>query len=139
MATNWRMAFSASAAGKSGSTGGSFFGALPGDEVGVSALNFGGILQHDRGKVARGEGGMNVSGEALAAEVRKIAAVVNVRVTEHGGVNLAGVEGELPVALDGFLAPALEQAAFQQEPLVVHLDEVWSRWWCGWRRGNGFA
>lgn len=82
---------------------------------------------------------MNVSGEALAAEVRKIAAVVNVRVTEHGGVNLAGVEGELPVALDGFLAPALEQAAFQQEPLVVHLDEVWSRWWCGWRRGNGFA
>src|SRR6266480_7508996 len=57
-----------------------FLRPLFGDKLGVGALNFGGIFEHNRGEIARGECAVNVSGVALAAEVWQIAAVINVRV-----------------------------------------------------------
>ncbi len=99
-------------------------GALLGDERGVIALDFGRVLEHDAGEVARGEGAVDVALEALAAEVRQVAAVINVRVAEDDRVDLLRVEGKVAVALDGFSAPALEQAALQQQPLSVELEEI---------------
>ena len=100
------------------------FGALLGDEGGVVALNFSRVLEHDAGEVARGEGAEDVALETLTAEVRQVPAVVNVRVTEHDGVNSLRVKGEVAVALDGFAAVALKQAAFEQEPLSVELKQI---------------
>ena len=99
-------------------------GALLGDERGVIALDLGRILEHDAGEVARGKGAVDVSLEALAAEVRQVAAVIDVRVAQDHRVDLLRVEGEVAVALDGFAAPALEQAALQQQPLAVEFQEI---------------
>src|SRR2546429_6386660 len=97
----------------------SFFG----DILGVGALDLGGIFEHDRGQVARGERAVDVPGVTLAAEVRQIAAVVDVRVAEDDGIQRLGVEGKVAVPLDGFVAFALEQSALEQEPLPVYFEK----------------
>ena len=99
-------------------------GALLRDEGGVIALDLSRILQHDARQVARGERAIDVALEPLAAQVRQVAAVINVRVAQHDGVDLLWVEREIAVALDGFAAPALEQAALQQKPLTIQLKEI---------------
>ena len=99
-------------------------GALLRDEGGVIALDFGRVLQHDAGQVARGEGAVDVALETLAAKVGQVAAVVNMRVAEDDRIDLLRVEGEVAVALDGFAPPALKQAALQQQPLPVQLEEI---------------
>ena len=98
---------------------GPFFG----DILRVGALNFGGVLQHDGGKVPRGERAVDVSGVALVAKVWQIPAVVDMRVAEHDGVELFRVEREATVPLDGFAAFALEQAALEQEPPPVEFEQ----------------
>jgi hypothetical protein len=40
------------------------------------------------------------------------------------GINLSRIEGKAAIALRGFLAVPLEQAAFEQESFAVDLDEV---------------
>src|SRR2546426_9687793 len=77
---------------------GPFFG----DILRVGALNFGGVLQHDGGKVPRGERAIDVSGVALAAEVWQIPAVVDMRVAENDGVELFRVEREVAGPPGGF-------------------------------------
>jgi hypothetical protein len=47
-----------------------------------------------------------------------------VRVAQHDGVDLPGVKGKTAVALDGFVAVALEQAAFEQQPPAVHFQQI---------------
>src|SRR6266513_3173974 len=94
-----------------------------GDKLGVGALNLGGIFEHNRGEVARGERAVNVSGVALAAEVWQIAAVINVRVAEHDCVERLRVEWKITVALDGFVAFALEQPAFEEEALLIDFEQ----------------
>src|ERR1051326_6036190 len=81
------------------------------------------ILQHDRGKVPRGEGAVDVARVALAAEVGEIAAVVNMRVTQNDAVKGLGVEGKIPVPLDRLVAFALEQAALEEEPSSVDFEQ----------------
>ena len=90
-----------------------------GDERRVGLLDLRGIHEHDAGQVARGERAVNVAGVTLLAQVRQIAGMVNVRVAQHHGVHLLRVEGKTAIALDGFLAPALEQAAFEQQLLPL--------------------
>jgi hypothetical protein len=50
--------------------------------------------------------------------------VINVRVAQSHGVNLAGIKWETTVALNGFLAVPLEQTAFEQQTFAVDLNEV---------------
>ena len=61
---------------------------------------------------------------ALLDKVRQVARVVNVRVAQDGGVNLARVERKAAVAVRGLLAVALVEAAFEQQALAVDLDEI---------------
>ena len=65
----------------------------------------------------------DVAIEALSAEIGEITAVVDMRVTEHGDINGLGVEGKLAVTLNRFLALALIHAAFQENELLVHLEQ----------------
>jgi hypothetical protein len=50
--------------------------------------------------------------------------VIHVRVAQDDGVNLLRVERETAVALDGFLAMTLKEAAFEQQPSAVDLDQI---------------
>jgi DNA-binding phage protein len=43
---------------------------------------------------------------------------------QDDGVNLLRVKRKTVVAVDGFLAVALEQTAFEQQFLAVHLDLI---------------
>jgi hypothetical protein len=67
---------------------------------------------------------MDVAGVTLLDEVRQVARVIHVRVAQDDGVNQLRVEWKAAVALDGFLAVALEEAAFEQQPLAIDLDEI---------------
>ena len=99
-------------------------GALLGDKRGVIALDLGRVFQHDAGQVARGERAVDISLEPLAAEVRQVAAVINMGVAEDDCIDLLWVERKIAVALDGFTPPTLKQAALQQEPLPIQLKEI---------------
>src|ERR1035437_545646 len=99
-------------------------GALLRYERGVVPLDLGGILEHDAGQVAGGKGAVDVSLKTLAAKVRQVATVVDVRVPQHHCVNTLRVERKASVALDGFATPALKQAALQQQPLSINLTEI---------------
>jgi hypothetical protein len=57
------------------------------------------------------------------AEVGQVSAMINVRVTQYHGIHGTRIEGEVAVPRDGFFAMALEQSAFPQQPLVVHLEQ----------------
>ena len=59
-----------------------FLGPFFGNVFGVRALNFGRVLEHDRGEIARRERGADISGVAMAAEVGQVAAMINVRMAE---------------------------------------------------------
>jgi hypothetical protein len=67
---------------------------------------------------------MDVAGVALLDEVRQVARMIHVRVAQDDGINLLRVERKTTVALDGFLAVALKEAAFEQQPPAVDLDQV---------------
>ena len=99
-------------------------GALLGDERGVIALDLGRVFQHDAGQVARGERAVDISLEPLAAEIRQVAAVIDMGVTEDDCIDLRWVERKMAVALDGLTPPTLKQAALQQEPLPIQLEEI---------------
>ena len=93
-----------------------------GDILGVSALNFGGIFEHNRGEIARGERAVDVSVVALATEVWQIAAMVDVRMAEDNGIDLLRIERKIAITLDGFVTFALEQAAFEEEALLIDFE-----------------
>src|SRR6266576_1601860 len=78
------------------------FGSLLRHECRIVSLDFCRILEHDAGQVARREGAINISVEALPAKVRQVAGMVDMGMTEHHRFQLVRLEGKLPVALDGF-------------------------------------
>src|SRR2546425_7305495 len=98
-------------------------GASFGDILRVGALNFGGVLQHDGGKVPSGERAVNIAEVALVAKVWQIPAMVDMRVAEHDGVEPFRVERKVSVPLDGFAAFALEQTALEQKPSPVEFEQ----------------
>ena len=104
--------------------GQSLFGAFLGNVLGVGPLNFGRIDQHDGRQIPGGERAVDVPGEALLAEVGKIADVIDVGVGHHGAIEFGGIEGEVAIPLHGHAAPALIETAFQQDPLLIDLHEI---------------
>ena len=99
-------------------------GALLRNERGIITLNLGGVLEHDRGEVARGEGAIDVPFKSLPAQVGQVAAMVNMRVTQHHRRDLLGVKREIPVPFDGFAPVALKQPAFQQQLLPIEFQQI---------------
>ena len=87
-------------------------------------MNLGGILEHDAREVAGGERTINIPFEPLPAKVGQVAAVVDVGVAEHDAIDRLRVERKCAIALDGFLAFALEESAFEQQPFAVDLEQV---------------
>jgi hypothetical protein len=63
------------------------FGAFFVDELRVFFLDMAAVQQHRRAQIARGERAQNIASEAAFDEIRDIAAVVDVSVTEHHRVN----------------------------------------------------
>ena len=98
-------------------------GALARNELGVRALNFRRIFQHDRGEIARRESAINVPGETMLNEVRKIPAMIDVRMAEDRGINRFRIEMERAIARDHFFAMPLEEPALHQNALAIDLDE----------------
>ena len=94
------------------------------DKLGVILLDPRRVFEHDAGQVARGERAVDVPLEAVAAKVRQVATVINVRVAQHHRVHLPRIKREIAIALEGFLAPALEQAAFEQQPPAVDFQQI---------------
>lgn len=93
----------------------------PGD---VAFMNVRGIWQHDAAQIARGWCGKDVAFETAFAEMRQIAAVVDVRMREHHHIDFFRIEREVAIALHGLVAMALIKTAIQQNALSVDFDEV---------------
>jgi hypothetical protein len=77
------------------------------------------VAQHDVGQVHSSVGGVNRPFVTVADQVGQVAAVVYVGVRKQHGIQILDVEMKMPVALEGFLSAALEQAAFQQDLLPL--------------------
>ena len=90
----------------------------------VLFLDVAAVPQHGAAQVARGGSGVDIAPEAVLDQVRDVAGVVDVRVGEDHRVDGAAVEGQIAVPLEGFLAPALKQATFQQQAKSVDLNQV---------------
>ena len=91
---------------------------------GVRLLHRRGVLQHDAREISGGVRGVDVAAESLLHQVWKIAAVIDVGVAQHHGVQRVGIEGEVPVAFDRVRAAALVQTAFEKEFPAVDLQKV---------------
>src|SRR5437588_9347746 len=100
------------------------FGPLLGNVLRVSALNFRRIDQHDAGQIARGIGAVNISIISLAAEIGKIAAMIDVRMAEYHRVESARIKGEVAIALHRFVAPTLKQSALEEDLLAIDFEKV---------------
>ena len=68
--------------------------------------------------------GVDRSPVPLLDQVGQVAAVVDVSVRQQHRVDFRGIEVEIAVAFVSFLTPALEQAAFQQQSVTVHPQQV---------------
>jgi len=62
--------------------------------------------------------------ESVPDERRQIAAVVDMRVGEHHGINGSCTEGQVAVAMLGILAAALVEPAIEQVALAIDLQVV---------------
>ena len=94
------------------------------EESGVFFLQMATVGQQDGAQVARARRAVDGAGVAIAHQQGQVAAVVQVRVREHHGVDLAGRHGQrLPVAQAQRLV-ALEQPAVEQQALALVGDQV---------------
>ena len=71
-----------------------------------------------------GAGAVDVSGEALLAEIGQIPAVIDVRVGKHHAVDGAWLERKMSVSLKRLGAPPLIESAIQEDALSIDLDQV---------------
>jgi hypothetical protein len=88
-------------------------------ELGIGLLDPCRVGEHDRAEIARRMCTIDRRGEALGSvamdEGGEIARVVDVGVGEDEHVDLGGVDRELPVDLEGLLAPSLIESAIEQD------------------------
>ena len=99
-----------------------FLDAVLGDELRVCLLDLGGVGKHHTGQIAGGKGAVDVPPETLFAEVGEVTAVIDVRVAQDGAIDLRGIKLKAAVAAGHLFAMTLEEAAFQQDSLTVHLQ-----------------
>src|SRR5260221_206025 len=92
------------------------------DELGVRFLDVGGIEQHRAAQVDCGWSRVNGPVEPVADERGQVAAVVDVRVGEHHGVDGAGWKRQVAVAILRILAASLIESAIEKVVLAVDLQ-----------------
>ena len=90
----------------------------------VTLLDMGAVLQHHGAQIARGRGGNDIAPEAALHQAGNVAGMINVGMGEDERINRGSVKGRLPVALKGFLALTLKEAAIQQNTVSVHFDQM---------------
>jgi hypothetical protein len=91
---------------------------------GVLFLQVAAVGQQNGAQIARAGGAVDRLGVAVARQQRQVAAVVQLRMGKHHGVNLVRRDGQwLPVAQAQQLV-ALEQPAVEQQAVAVVADEV---------------
>jgi hypothetical protein len=90
--------------------------------LGVFFLKMRGIGQDDPRKVGSGGRAEDAALETLRDEPREVASVIEVRVSEDDGRDRIGLDRKgLPVAI---AHGALEEAAVNEQPLAVQLEQV---------------
>ncbi|HEV2440477.1 MAG TPA: hypothetical protein VGX97_10490 [bacterium] len=94
------------------------------DVAGVLMLDLGAVLEHELGEITGRPRAVDRAAEAAAHEGRQVAAVVQVGVGEHHGVDARRVEREAAVDAGGLLAASLEQSAVEEEARPARLDQV---------------
>ena len=87
-------------------------------------MDLGGILKHDAGEVASGEGTVDIALEALTAKVGEIAAMVDMGVAENDGIDPLWIEGEVAITFNRLPAPPLEETTFKQQSLAIEFNEI---------------
>ena len=89
------------------------------EPLGVALLDVGRVPQHDGQQLPRQAGAVDIAGKALFDQQRDAPRVVDVGVGDHHGVDVAGVEVQLPVVP---LIPTLLEAAVDQDlfPIAFH-------------------
>ncbi len=90
----------------------------------VALLEEAGVAQHDVAKFGGGLAGEDAAAEALAHELREVAGVVDVRMREDDVVDCFGVDWEVSIFFESFLAVALEEAAIEEDTFTVGFEEV---------------
>ena len=94
------------------------------EELGVLLLNVGGVAQHPIAQVDGSRRGVNGAMEPVLYEGGEVAAVIDVGVREHDGVDRSGVEGQVSVLGVGIAAPALVQPAIEQVSLAPGIHQM---------------
>lgn len=90
----------------------------------VLFLDLGGIGKHDRQQVLRGRRTEDRSGKTLAHQIRQVAAVIDVGMTQHDRIDGRGRKRKLTVTAPRLGTRTLKQTAVQQNALAPRLDEV---------------
>jgi len=90
----------------------------------VARLEVGGVPEHDVAEVHGGGRGIDRPAVATASQGGQVAAVVYVGVGEDDGVEVVGLEGEVAVALEGFLSLALVETTIEQDTFARDLQKV---------------
>jgi hypothetical protein len=93
-------------------------------ELKVALLDVGRVWQHRRAEVSRGGRGVDRLVELTAGEERQAARVIDVGMTQHDRVELPRIEGLRRVEPRGVFAVALEEAAVEQHPAAIPLQQV---------------
>jgi len=94
------------------------------DVFDVFDLEVCGVAEHDVAQVYGGGCREDVAAEAIAYEGGDVSAVVDMGVAEEYLVDRGGVEGEVAVAFEGFLALALHESAVEEDARIVDFEQV---------------
>ena len=82
------------------------------------------VRQHDGAQVARARRAEDASSKSLRHETRQVAAVIEMGMRQHHGVEARRVNGKgRPVALPQFLEP-LKQAAIHEDAAAAQIDQM---------------
>ena len=82
------------------------------------------IAQHNIAKFSCRLTREDTTAEALAHKLRQITRVVDMRMGEDDVVDRFGINGEVAILLEGFLAMTLEETAIEEDTLAVGFEEV---------------
>ena len=84
------------------------FGPFLRNERSIIALDLGGILKHDTGKIPGSESTVNIACESLTAKIRQVPAVIDVGMAQNDSVDCVWIKREITIAFDGFAAASLK-------------------------------
>jgi len=91
---------------------------------GIGFLNVGRIAQHDGQEVRRGRGRVNGIAISVFSQGGNVAAMIDVCMRKHHGIDAGRTKSQIPVDFLGFLAPALKQAAIKQDARLLRFQEM---------------